>query len=311
MLITAALPEGTRSLALAQEVARVTQAVQDFEVDGVRLTYADPLMDTTPDDLARALQAPAYIFHFAGHGITAQSRDSLNRGTVEQGFLLLVSDKQSKQEYRLSAQGLAGMLRAAGVRLAVLAGCYSGARSERYPWESVAGALVAAGVPATVAMQYEVVDEQAIEFNRTFYAALASGLSLDEAVSLGRLAMLRATEPAVDRPISVEWGVPVLYSRMPDGALFPERIARAGAAAEEFRKVITQTAGRIERDGVVTGLTVRRIRSGVKVEQRADVVLGELTGIRGGAAEDDASVRVEQKLGTVSGNVTGADFDEI
>ena len=38
-------------------------------------------------------------------------------------------------------------------------------------------------------MQYKIWDESAIAFSQTFYKALAAGLSLDRAVSLGRIAV--------------------------------------------------------------------------------------------------------------------------
>jgi hypothetical protein len=45
-------------------------------------------------------------------------------------------------------------------------------------------------VPVVVAIQYEILDLHAIAFSEIFYAALAAGLSVDEAVAAGRLAML-------------------------------------------------------------------------------------------------------------------------
>ena len=62
-------------------------------------------------------------------------------------------------------------------------------------WSGVAPALMRAGIPGAVAMQYEVYDDSATAFARRFYQSLAAGLSLDEAVAAGRLAILNAGGP--------------------------------------------------------------------------------------------------------------------
>ena len=314
MVVASALPKGARYLQVEQEVENIRRAVNDFNLEGVHITCDPVLIDVTPDELDRALRGTesAYLFHFAGHGITTIGRDTFNRGgTIEEGFLLLVKDKTSKAESRLNANDLAVMLQRAGVRLAVLGACHSGARNERYPWDGIAGALVAHDIPAIIAMQYEINDDQAVVFSDTFYSALGSGLSLDEAMSLGRLAMLRSADPDPDKLFNVEWGVPVLYSRLSSGALFPERMARAGAVAEQFRKIINQTVERIEKDGKVIGIEAKRVKGGFKVEQRVDVVSGTLLGAKVGTVEENATFAIDQTAGTVTGEVIGGTFDEL
>ena len=59
-------------------------------------------------------------------------------------------------------------------------------------------ALLEAGLPAVVAMQYKIWDEAAVAFSRSLYQALAVGLSLDEAVSAGRLAAFNLAHPSRD-----------------------------------------------------------------------------------------------------------------
>ena len=314
MVVASALPKGARYLQVEQEVENIRRAVNDFNLEGVHITCDPVLIDVTPDELDRALRGTesAYLFHFAGHGITTIGRDTFNRGgTIEEGFLLLVKDKTSKAESRLNANDLAVMLQRAGVRLVVLGACHSGARNERYPWDGIAGALVAHDIPAIIAMQYEINDDQAVVFSDTFYSALGSGLSLDEAMSLGRLAMLRSADPDPDKLFNVEWGVPVLYSRLSSGALFPERMARAGAVAEQFRKIINQTVERIEKDGKVIGIEAKRVKGGFKVEQRVDVVSGTLLGAKVGTVEENATFAIDQTAGTVTGEVIGGTFDEL
>jgi hypothetical protein len=65
-----------------------------------------------------------------------------------------------------------------------------------------------------IAMQYDIVDQAAITFSRTFYEALVYGKPADEAVVAARKAI------SLTSSNTVKWGTPVLYMRSPDGVLF-------------------------------------------------------------------------------------------
>ena len=121
----------------------------------------------------------------------------------------------------------------------------------------------------------------------------------------GRRVMMMETSvtPDLEYVVNVEWGVPVLYSRLRDGALFPERMERAGKAAEMFRKVIRQTVeGTLS--GTLTGVKVSLLKSGVKVEQVMGVVAkkGRATGIKAHAIESTGEVN--QRAKDVKGDMT-------
>ena len=77
-------------------------------------------------------------------------------------------------------------------------------------------------------MQYEISDPAAVAFARGFYAAIARGRGVDDAVSSGRVAILGTG----DR--TLEWVTPVLYLRGHDTRLFtlpaPADDAKAPAA---------------------------------------------------------------------------------
>jgi formylglycine-generating enzyme required for sulfatase activity len=77
----------------------------------------------------------------------------------------------------------------------------------------VAGSLVRQGIPAVVAMQFEISDRAACAFAEEFYAALAQGYPVDAGLAEARKAIYCLPE-------DVEWGTPVLYLRAPDGVLF-------------------------------------------------------------------------------------------
>lgn len=315
MVVAAASPDvkdlRLQPLDVEREVGLVQEAVAGFDIEGVHITAEPVLANATQAQLTDALRQKAYIFHFAGHGVPKYERDDLARDPAKEAiYLLLAAEAGNDKANFLSAADLARMLRAAGTRLALLGACHSGRRNERYPWDGIAGALAAAEIPAIISMQYEVIDTQAIAFSRAFYAALGLGLSLDEAVWSGRVAMLQTT--ANEDAINVEWGVPVLYSRLNDGAVFPERMAQATASADTFRKVFSQTVTGIQA-GEMTGVKVELIKNGVKIVQKVKTVTGQVTGIKAGTAGAGANIVVEQEIETVGegAEIIGGVFDEL
>jgi hypothetical protein len=152
-------------------------------------------------------------------------------------------------------------------------------------------------------MQYAVYEEHAIEFAKAFYANLAAGLSLDEAMAAGRSAMYALTCKKQDQEGFLEWGIPVLYSRLTDGQLFPERMESAGETARQLREVIQQTVDTIAETGEVIGIEGITQNGEYKVSQVAKDVKGRMIGITGNPLS--GSIIVNQNLGNVSGTVIG------
>ena len=312
IVIAAASPKTQPVLNVDQEVTYITEAMQDFMVDGMRFTVV-PVLNATPPEVAKVLQGAGstYVFHFAGHGGTETTkRDPFSIGKIrEEGFLYFLEDKAKRTEAKIRADDLAVILQAAGVRLAVFGACYSGMRSARYPWDGVAGALAKRDIPATITMQYEIIDTHAIAFTRTFYGTLAAGLSLDEAMSAGRLAVYAVSNAQVDQPGFLEWGVPVLNSRLPDGKLFPERMERAGATAQQLSAVIQQTVDTITATGRVVGFEGSLMNGSFEIKQKVGVVDGTMIGIQSDHAIGSGTVKQEAK--TVTGNMTGIKLDKL
>jgi hypothetical protein len=106
------------------------------------------------------------------------------------------------------------MLNRSGVRLIVLDSCESG-RLAIDPFRSMAPALIRAQVPAVVAMQFPVQQDAARYFAVEFYRALVEGFPIDACLTEGRKAVLFGT--GID---NANWGIPVAYTRAPDGKLF-------------------------------------------------------------------------------------------
>jgi tetratricopeptide (TPR) repeat protein len=182
---------------LVEEVLKVLQAKGLVE-----LTW---LEEQTWNALQEAMWGgPWHIFHFVGHGDFDP-----NSGEGRVAF----SNETTGHQEVLAARHLARLLDDHHeLRLAFLNSCEGAKGSEGDPFSGTAATLVRRGVPAVLAMQYQITDSAAIAFSRAFYHAVAHGLPVDAAVAAART--------AVSINDTLEWGTPVLYMRSPDGRLF-------------------------------------------------------------------------------------------
>ncbi len=188
-----------------------------------------------------------------------------------------------------------------------LGACETGRRDGHNVWSGVAAALLKAGIPAVVAMQYKIKDTLAAAFSEAFYRALVAGFTVDEAVALGRAAM-RVEAIGQKMADNRDWGTPVLYLRAPGGAVFnPVSNAEARKAAEKkLGDFINQHMRRVEASGRVVGAVVGGLQiEPVNVQQKVDEdVAGLMIGaIRYG--QQGSQLVVDQEMDTVSGVVIG------
>ncbi|MGH9891305.1 MAG: CHAT domain-containing protein, partial [bacterium] len=107
------------------------------------------------------------------------------------------------------------------LRLVVLNSCEGARTSPTDPFAGAAQSLVQQGIPAVIAMQFEITDEAAMTLSHEFYAALADGYPVDTALGEARKAIFASGN-------EVEWATPVLYMRSPTGRIF--RMSRPQAA---------------------------------------------------------------------------------
>src|SRR3712207_470161 len=197
-------PLGLDPLDVGHEKRLVEEAIKDLRADGLlELTW---LEGQTWRHLHRAMRrGPWHVFHFIGHG-------GFDPAT-EEGAIALSDESGHKRLLR--ATSLAELLDDHyPLRLVFLNSCEGARGSESDAFSSTAATLVRRGLPAVLAMQYEVTDDAAIVFSRNFYRAVADGLPVDAAVGAGRTAV------SLDLDNTLEWGTPVLYMRSPDGRLF-------------------------------------------------------------------------------------------
>ena len=219
LLVMISSPSDYLRLDVERERSRLEETLEPLiEAGKVRVKW---LENPTLTCLLRCLREGEYhVFHFIGHGGFDKKR--------EEGVLVL-EDEQGRG-WLADAHRIGTLLHDhPSLRLAVLNSCEGARNSLTDPFAGVATGLIRQGVPAVVAMQFEITDEAAITFAGGFYAALAQGFPVDAAVAEARKAIYI-------QPNDIEWGTPVLYMRSSDGVLFdltqkPEPVQKPAAEA--------------------------------------------------------------------------------
>jgi hypothetical protein len=145
-----------------------------------------------------------HVFHFIGHGLFSDHK--------EDGLLLLEDEKGAGRP--ISGHYLGTLLHdEKSLRLALLNACEGGRTSISDPFAGTAQGLVHQGIPAVIAMQFEVSERTAATLTREFYRSLADNYPVDAALGEARKAIYTQGQ-------DIEWGIPVLYMRSQDGQLF-------------------------------------------------------------------------------------------
>lgn len=140
------------------------------------------------------------VVHFMGHGIFDEK--------AGEGALLLEDD--FGLEDPLSASALAASFVGKPIpRLVVLSACLTATSGTHAcgPFAAMAVALVAAGLPAVIAMQSEVLDRNAVQFTSRLYRRLVRGDPIEAAVADARAVI------GTRRTGKLDWAAPVLFVR--------------------------------------------------------------------------------------------------
>lgn len=153
-----------------------------------------------------ALRQRIHILHLFGHGV--YSNDA--------GAALFLANDDNRVKVALAGE-IVAMLSRIGLqdgplRLAFLASCQTATTSPADAFRGLAPQLLAAGLPAVLAMQDLVAIVTAQAFAATFYRQLLQHGLVDLAANQARAALLTAGLPGAS--------IPVLFQRVPDGKLF-------------------------------------------------------------------------------------------
>lgn len=203
VLVMISSPTDFPALDVESEWTRLNGALADLI--GKNQIAVERLDEATLDALQRRLRRERYhIFHFIGHGEFDEH--------AQEGVLILEGDKG--RGHKVSSQSLGMMLHDhESLRVAILNACEGARTSRTDPFAGSAQSLVQQGIPAVIAMQFEIADDVASRFAHEFYGALADGYPIDASLTEARKSIFAARH-------EVEWGTPVLYLRAPDGRIF-------------------------------------------------------------------------------------------
>jgi CHAT domain-containing protein len=270
VLVMIASPNDYPPLDVEREWAKLNEALGDLEQRG--LLALERLKPATLAALQRHLRQGEYhIFHFVGHGaFDERSQD---------GVLLLEDDEGRGRA--ISGQYLGTLMHdERTLRLAILNACEGARTSRSDPFAGAAQSLVQQGVPAVIAMQFEITDEAAIVLAHEFYAALADGYPVDAALAEARKAIFAQGN-------NVEWGKPVLYLRAPDGRIFDvERVSEQERAQAQVAALYQQARTALVRQEWAAAV------------EKLQAVLA-LDPNHAGAAADLSQARQQQELADV------------
>jgi len=205
VLVVIASPSDEVPLDTAAEKDRINAALQPLTANGlVDVTFIEG-----PDTWERLIDAllpnQTHILHFIGHG----AFDEKNSEGV------LVMEDADGKAIRIDSERLRVLVQGKSrLRLVVLNSCLGTQGDEAQPFSSMAAGLVRSGIPAVIAMQFEISDHAAREIAETFYRSIALNLPVDAAVTEARRKIFLS-----DRD-SLEWATPILFMQVPDGRLF-------------------------------------------------------------------------------------------
>jgi hypothetical protein len=199
---------------------------------------------TLPQLRQKLLTDTFHAFHFIGHGQFDP--------TSGEGALLFRDDRGHSLPIR--GRVLAEALKSQrSLRLVSLNACETARLPRRRgldPFSGVASALLMAGLPAVVAMQYPITDAAALVFGQSFYTALAAGLPVDAAAAEARLTIHLAF------PDTWEWIIPALFMSVPDGrVLLPPQETAETTSAHNAPPRLAETI-RADTQGAPGGITI-------------------------------------------------------
>jgi hypothetical protein len=214
ILIVAA--EEPDSIDATAEIDRIRAILAPFIHDQIELEVLSGRIDI--QCLRRRLQeSRPDILHIISHG----EADGLYLWKVDE--LALVSASQLAAALALTDS----------VKLVFLNACLAGQPDDSTPFASLAQRLLQTGIPAVIAMQFDVLDRAAADFAGFLYEALVSGPcpgAIDVAMSIARSGLY------ISDPDRIDYATPLLWLNAQDGIILD-----------------LNSASSVEEDGTVVG----------------------------------------------------------
>ena len=203
ILSMSASPKHLAGLDVGVERARINEVLAPAIATGrVQLDFVDGGSLAALNEALKTSQP--HIFHFAGHGDWNERLDD--------GVLFFEDDRGFKQP--VTGRELGRLLHRPNLRLAIFNSCNAARPSTEDRFAGIASSLVAQGVPAAIGMQFNFDDKAAVAFGSALLSELAAGVPIDTALTDARLAVFTI-------PNDLEWGTPVLTTRVSLDAVLP------------------------------------------------------------------------------------------
>jgi hypothetical protein len=232
MLVAVASPQDVGDYGLAPVDAEAEWALLQEAMEGLDAELVPLPQPCTLPALQEELQKGYHVLHVVAHGAYSEENG--------EAVLFLADDENQVQPVAEEAFAamLGRQLADTGIqnedklRLVFLASCQTATRSPADAFRGFAPALVAAGVPAVVAMQERVPVETAREFARSFYGQLLEHGQVDLAGNQARAALLAGELPGA--------AIPVLFMRLRRGRLLGTRGQILGDRAGSFWQTLLE-----------------------------------------------------------------------
>jgi CHAT domain-containing protein len=221
-------PTDIAGLQSEEEWAKLNDTLGDLVREG--LVKVDRLEAGNLAALQRPMRLTEYhVLHFIGHG-------GYDENAQDGALALEDTDRKTRL---VTGRDLGMMIRNhRSLRLVVLNACEGARSAQDDPFGGVAQALVHQGIPAVIAMQFEISDPAALTFSHSFYQAIADSLPVDVATVEARRAMFAGGN-------EIEWATPVLYLRSTDGRIFTRG---RGSPAERQAREDADRQARVEAE---------------------------------------------------------------
>ncbi len=236
ILLLSPRPENAQTGYIDHRVSALplVQAVESLGQLAELTLLIPPTVPALQQALQRAASAkkPFDVVHFDGHGVYDR-RHGLGGLCFEDP-----NDQQKLHERGMTlvdAKALAALVRAHRIPLVFLEACQS-AQAEVNPTAPVAAQLLQEGVTSVVAMSHSVLVETARRFVQAFYARLAEGARVGQAMLAGQQALYhddyRGTIMGAGALRLHDWFVPVLYQEAHDPQLVTQLLPEAVQALQ-------------------------------------------------------------------------------
>ena len=183
------------------EATQVEEAMRQACSDRPDLEVLDLRQDPTLAQLAELVRnEKPQVLHYVGHG-------RFYEGSGQLAFF----DEYGDYRWEADAAVASAVCSSHVPQVVVLHSCAVGKVDFDFRFAGLAPELVSRGVRCVVAMQYIVLDTDALEFSKLLYTGFASGLAIDSAVQRARAQLAQGADPRlIGMPLIYERGAPSL-----------------------------------------------------------------------------------------------------